>query len=146
LDLFVDNGNVILQNNATNLQWFDWEGYLSTQGSWLTKGFLLEGNLVINGLLLAQNGVIDEFDHKLYFHGKIHTLNTPVMPSEWRINQISSLFGENVFDSWINLQNIFGRQCNPVTWSGSDGVPCFDDPLAESPIVIIDKSLSSRLF
>jgi predicted RNA-binding protein with PIN domain len=23
LDLFVDNGNVILQNNATNLQWFD---------------------------------------------------------------------------------------------------------------------------
>jgi len=146
LDIFVDNGNIILQNGTTNLQWFDGAGYLSTAWIGITKWLLLQWNLIINWLLLAQSWTLDSYEHKLYFHGKIHTLNTPVMPSEWRINQIFSLFGVSIFEPWINLQNIFSRYCNPTTGSGSDWVSCLNDPLAESPIVIIDKNFPSRLF
>ncbi|NOZ45016.1 MAG: hypothetical protein GXP45_07950 [bacterium] len=48
----------------------------------MTQGLYLKGNIIVNGLILGYNGsLVSEVPHKLYIHGKINSLNTPVEPS-----------------------------------------------------------------
>jgi len=147
LDIFIDKWNLYLEKWNINLQNFNGEWYPAT--TWIVAQWLfLKGNIVINWLMLSKEWTERTwYNHKLYIHWKLNTLNTPLAPSEWRTTQIEHLFGNTTYNDRINLQNIFTRTCNPITWSGSDNTSCFMDPLADSNIIIIwNKKYKSNLF
>ncbi|NOZ45015.1 MAG: hypothetical protein GXP45_07945 [bacterium] len=56
------------------------------------------------------------------------------------------MFETTGYQDWINFQRIFTWICNPITGSGSDGVACFDDKFADSPLVIIGQDFDSQLY
>lgn len=149
LDLFLDHGNLYLDWVANPaMASFSTEGYPSTNANDIvTKWLFLKWNIIVNGLILWNSGTaISEVPHKLYVHGKLNSLNTPVEPSAWRKTQIDDLFGVLAYDNWINLQHVFTRYCNPITWSWSDGVSCWADQFADSPLVIIWQDFDSKLY
>ncbi len=147
-DLFLDNGNLYLDREMpTYLTSFSREWY-PTSFSWetVTEWLFLKGNLIVNGLILWSSGsAVSEVAHKLYVHGKLNSLNTPVEPSVGRETQVDNLLW-SVFDYWINFQHVFTWYCNPITGSGSDGVACFEDPFADSPLVIIGQKFDTKLY
>jgi len=147
LDIFIDKGNIYIEKWNINLQNFNEEWYPAS--TWIVaQGLFLKGNIITNGLLLSKEWTEKTwYNHKLYIHGKLNTLNTPLAPSEWRTTQIEDLFNSTIYEDRINLQNIFTRTCNPITGSGSDNTSCFLDPLADSNIIIIwNQKYPSNLF
>jgi len=146
LEISVTNGNLYLDNTpGMNLQNFDSEGYLASTGI-VAQWMYLKGTFIINGLILGRNGSTSTwFEHKLYLHGKVYSLNSPSAPAEWRITQIETLFQTNSYEDLISLQNVFSWYCNPLTGSGSDGIDCSEDQYAGSPLIIIEHDFDAGL-
>jgi hypothetical protein len=86
------------------------------------------------------------FGHKLHIQGKLTTLNTPLEPNNWRVQQINEMFSWSLYQQYINLQNIFTRTCN-LNGTGSDGnTSCNQsNTIATTPIVIINGHYPSRI-
>lgn len=145
LDLFVNKGNVYLANSVSNLQQIDGQGNIVPVG--VTQGRVIKGVVIANWLLVAGDGTTPAaVQNKLYFNGKISTLNMPVEPVQGRIDQITNLLGAS-FVNWINLQNVFTWQCNPISAVGTDGVSCGNasDQYANIPFIVRDEQITSRL-
>lgn len=147
LDLFVDKGNLYIENNPDEFMPFDWQWYLSRSNE-VTQWVYIKWNLVINGLIIWGNPISqEEFQHKLFFHGKITSLNSPLEYSEWRWQQINDLLWPG-YENWISLQKVFTWYCNPVSGSGSDSTSdCSkaEDSNALIPLIIIDSKYNSKL-
>ncbi len=144
LDLFLDSGLVYLPNTGAILIDLDTQWFPATNNgvnSWL----YLKGNFIINGLLVWWTWPWMEtwFTHKLHIQGKITTLNTPLTPAQWRINQVDSLFGNTRYENFVNLQNIFVRECG-LNGIANDGTLCLTwDITSTTPLVILDGNYSS---
>ncbi|MBP7885439.1 hypothetical protein KAZ93_04805 [Patescibacteria group bacterium] len=92
---------------------------------------------------------------KTYLHGKLASLNLPTStPSIQRELQVTSLFGTTDYNAFINLQNVFTRQCNPLTGRGigatgsvATSIDCddIDDLFAQNSLIVIEKDVSSVL-
>jgi len=139
IDLFVDKWLLYLPETFT-WQTFDDQGYPSNTNiisSWL----YLRGNFIINGLIIwGTSG----FNHKLHLQGKVTTLNTPLEATTERINQIESMFG-NTYNNFINLQNVFTRQCW-LNGMSADGVRCDTGSIVSTiPLVILNGSFASEI-
>lgn len=124
LNLFVDNWNVMLSNWVANMQSFDWSWYVKT--NWVSSWVLFKWNIYVNGLILWESGgVTTWYNHKLYFFGKIASLNTPCEDGN-RKKQIKNMFrSESDYSNFVNLQNVFLRNCN-ASWTWSDGTVCWN--------------------
>ena len=82
--------------------------------------------------------------NKTHVQGKFFSLNTPFEPSNNRERQIDALLGGTGYDEYINLQNLFKRECNLGT--GTDGTVCgYGTDISRVPLVIIDNAFPSRL-
>ena len=145
LDLLIDQWNLYLKNNPTNMLGFDNQWYVSTSAS-INSWTLLRGTIIINGLLLAgQPWMSTGYSHKLYIQGKISSLNTPFAPTTARIGFVEDVLWTNVYDNRINLQNVFVRTCF-LNGMWSDGSSCADSKqIASIPLVIVDGKYPSRL-
>lgn len=145
IDIFVDQGNIYLENNVTNMQSFDnqwYPGWTNTINSWT----LIRGNIIINWLMIGGTPSNETgYNHKLYIQGKISTLNTPFAPTQARINFIGDILWIGLYDNRINLQNVFVWNCF-LSGSGSDGSACTDThEIASIPLVIVDGKYSTTL-
>lgn len=142
LNIFVDKWSIYLPQTISaigfNEQWFPGT---PTIHSWL----YLKGNFIINGLLLWWAPSAPwSFPHKLHLQGKIVMLNTPVIPSQWRIDQVVWLLW-NGYETWINLQNIFTRICK-LNGQWSDGSSCNGNSIiSTTPLVILNGNYPSNL-
>lgn len=142
VNIFIDKGNLLIQNGTWNAVGFDKNGYPVPVG--VTKWLNLKWNFIINGLVIWANSsrVKTGFQHKLFVNGKFASLNTPSYPSIGRTDQMTALFGSSVNNERIRLGKVFTRECNPITWSWSDAgwTPCNNswDVNALLPLVIID--------
>jgi len=147
LDVFVDNWNLYIENLSNpTLQNFN-DTWYPTLWTGVTQWTFLQWTIIINWLILSKSwNLLEWYNHKLYIHGRLNSLSTPLAPSLGRVQQIQSLFNTTEYSPRINLQYAFTWICNPITWNGSDGVVCFDDPLADSNIIIIgNQNYPSRL-
>ncbi len=145
LDIFVDKWSIYLDNNQPTMESFDMRGFPSTT-QWINSWVLIKGNIIINGLLIWWSpGNETGFTHKLYIQGKFSSLNTPLVPAAGRVSLIDNLFGTNYYDPYINLQNIFLRECK-LDGIGSDGSPCMIwSDVSRVPLVIVDGEYNSKL-
>ncbi len=143
VNIFIDKWNLLIANNTGSAANFDWNGYAVTS-PWLTKWVNLKWNFIINGLIIWANKLSwtkEAFKHKLFFNWKLASLNTPAYPSQWRIDQITNLFGNTTNNAWIRLGKVFTRECDPMVWIGSDWwTPCGNilDRNASLPLIITD--------
>lgn len=140
LDLFIDKGILYLPDYIIATD-FDTQGFPTTNGvnSWL----YLKWNFIINGLMMGWG--INEFAHKLHLQGKITILNTPTIPTQARIDQITNLLGTTDYQSYINLQNVFTRTCG-LNGIGSDGVSCAsNNVISWIPLIILNGNYPSNL-
>ncbi len=145
LDIFIDRGRLYLPTDPVVFQSFDTQGFPDEKG--ISRGVYLKGIFIINGILLwwvpwAQQS----FGHKLHIQGKLTTLNTPLEPNNWRVQQINEMFSWSLYQQYINLQNIFTRTCN-LNGTGSDeNTSCNQsNTIATTPIVIINGNYPSRI-
>lgn len=142
VNIFIDKWNLLVKNDVASAVDFDWNGYPTV--AWVTKWINLKWNFIINGLIIWADSSRNKsaFEHKLFFNGKLASLNTPSYPSEWRKNQITSIFNTWANNIWIWLSNVFTRECNPINWKWSDNgwTPCNDtgDRNALLPLIIVD--------
>jgi hypothetical protein len=145
VNLFIDKWNLLVANNTWSIIWFDGNWYPTN--AWVTKWINLKWNFIINGLIIwaKNNGMWrtkEAFKHKLFFNWKLASLNTPSYPSQWRIDQITSIFNTWANNIWIWLGNVFKRECNPIDWDWSDNgfTPCDGtwDRNALLPLIIVD--------
>ncbi|EKD24522.1 MAG: hypothetical protein ACD_80C00214G0001, partial [uncultured bacterium (gcode 4)] len=143
LDLFIDKGLIYLPDPFTR-QTFNDEWFPDTT-TMITSWLYLKGNFIINGLLIGGTpGAATGFNHKLHLQGKMTTLNTPFEPNTGRIGQIETMFG-NTYDTFINLQNIFVRECG-LGGTGSDGTQCNTwSIISATPLVILNGNYPSNI-
>lgn len=123
LSLFIDRGNLILDNSidGTSLQSFDKNGYRVINGG-VTKGLYLQGNFIINGLLLGapafNNTSYSSIPAKTFIHGKFASLNLPTASYINREKQINTMFGgdQQQFNGihFISLNDLFSRRCADI--------------------------------
>ncbi len=146
LDLFIDEGNLYLPISTinSNQTYFDIQGY-PTINNGTSKGLFIKGNIIINGLLIGGTpGSEWSIMNKTHVQGKFFSLNTPFEPTNNRERQIDALLGGTGYDEYINLQNLFKRECNLGT--GTDGTVCgYGTDISRVPLVIIDNAFPSRL-
>jgi len=142
LELFVDKWIVYLPNTITAI-WFNQKWFPGTPAthSWL----YLKGNFIINGLIVGWTfPVPSTFPHKLHIQGRIVVLNTPMLPTTGRKEQIAGTIGSG-YDNRINLQNIFVRTCG-LNGIGSDGSSCNGtNTIATTPLVVLNGNYPSIL-
>lgn len=142
LDLFIDKWLIYL-TDSINSATFDDQWFPKTP--WTNAWLYLKWNFIINGLLVwwipwAETG----FNHKLHLQGKLTTLNTPLVPSEERIDQIEELLGNN-YENFINLQNVFVRTCG-LNGISSDTTQCnSSSTISTTPIVILNGNYQSNI-
>jgi len=143
VNIFIDKWNLLIRNNTGSAVEFDWNGYPKTFW-WVTKWINLKWNFIVNGLIIWADNLRkkETFKHKLFFNWKLASLNTPSYPSQWRRDQITSIFNTWANNGWIWLSNVFTRECNPINWNWSDNgwTPCNDptDRNALLPLIIVD--------
>lgn len=139
LNLFIDKGILYLPA-AISPAAFTINGFPGTPS--VNEWLYIKGNLIINGLVLGNTGA--GFTNKLHIQGKIIMLNTPVVPTPWRIDQIESMLGSD-YNNFINLQNVFTRTCK-LDGTSSDGSPCISDKVISTiPLVILNGNYPSSL-
>ncbi len=151
LNVFIDGGNLMLQSIPNNKQRFQGNGY-PTAAQGVTSWTLLRGNILVNGLVTGKDPLSSAYApylHKLYIHGKLASLNTPLQPTQGRIDQVTKLFlgaGPAIL-GLINLQEVFARECNTLEWRWGDGSSCShpNDQFALTPFVIIDAKIPTLL-
>lgn len=140
LDLFIDKWLLYLPTDPITRETFTEEWFPGTPS--MTSGLFLKGNFIINGLMIGS----PDFMHKLHIQGKLTTLNTPVEPNQWRIDQITNMFGWTVYNNAINLQNVFTRTCGLSGTAISDQTPCGGENIISStPLVILNGNYPSNL-
>ncbi len=144
LDIFVDKWMVYLPTNPSDqnfdIQWFP------TSWLWLNAGLYLKWNFIINGLMLWWTpGSPTAFNHKLHLQGKITMLNTPLIPTQWKRDQIDGMFWAGPQDNYISLQNIFTRECG-LGGTGSDNTSCKQGTeISTTPLVILNGNYPSNI-
>jgi len=143
LDIFIDKGNLYLDNTATTIS-FNEQGYPGTPT--IYNGMYLKGIFIVNGLLLAWSPWSEvQFQHKLHLQGKITMLNTPTLPTQARKDQVEELLWTNIYEPWINLQNVFKRTCG-LDGTGSDLSQCTSNNIISwIPLVILNGNYPSNL-
>lgn len=129
ISIFVDKWNLIFDSDIqpTDLTSFDKNGFVSATNP-VTKWIFLQGNYVVNGLVLASDsptGMLRPIEAKTFVQGKFASLNLPTVSNPQREKQITNtvwwLLANNA--TWyINLESLFTRRCNPNTWYGSTGI------------------------
>ena len=144
LDIFIDQGNLYLDNNVSNKQSFDNQWYAGgtpAVNSWI----LVRGNIIINGLLIWWTpGYESGYQHKLYIQWKISSLNTPFTPTQTRKDFVTDVLWAG-FDNRVWLQNVFVRTCL-LNGVGTDGTTCkWANGIVSTPLVIVDGKYPSRL-
>ena len=144
LDIFVDQGNIYLANNPSNMQSFDNQWYIGWTPA-INSWILLRWNIIVNWLFIGWTAISPTtFNHKLYIQWKISTLNTPFAPTQARIAFVTDVLGAG-FDNRIWLQNVFVRTCL-LNGVGSDGTTCkWANGIVSTPLVIVDGKYPSRL-
>lgn len=144
LNIFIDKWMLYLPWTAAQQNFSD--SWFPTEEEGTNIWLFLKGNFIINGLIVwGTPGDEKWFDHKLHIQGKITTLNTPIEPSTQRISQIETMFWVDIYNGFINLQNVFTRQCG-LTWSANDGTPCMTwDVISTTPLVILNGNYPSVL-
>ena len=142
LDLFIDKGNLYLPSPITATD-FNEQGF--PESPWTNSWLYIKGNFIINGLLLGGSPWSETgFNHKLHLHGKIIMLNTPTLPTPWRIDQINTLLWIG-YTNRINLQNIFTRSCG-LDGQGSDGSSCNGNSvISTTPLIILNGNYPSNI-
>jgi len=147
VDIFIDKWNLLIKwtNNTGDLQGFDKNWY--PNNAWIISRWVLtKWNFIINWLILwTGNWTTSEIKNKLYHFGKIYSLNSMMTPSKWRIKQVENLLGTS-YEKIINLKNIFTRECNPTTWTGTDNTDCKNAPFVDSALNIIDNNNQESIF
>jgi len=145
LDIYIDAGNLYLPSDlqANTFTLFDQQGFPVTSNG-ASAGRFLKGNIIINGLLIGGIPWNESSIHnKTHIQGKFFSLNSPFKETDKRFNQIIDLLGLG-FTDYINLQNIFNRECQLGT--GSDGTNCkYGNDISRVPLVILDRAFPSRL-
>jgi hypothetical protein len=140
LDLFIDRWILYLPDTITS-QAFNDQWFPST--SWVIAWLYLKWNFIINGLIIGEGNTW--FNHKLHLQGKLTTLNTPLEPNAGRTGQIENMFGNAIYNDFINLQNVFVRTCG-LWGTGSDTTSCSTwGIVATTPIVILNGNYPSNL-
>lgn len=141
LELYVE-WNVYLDTSTLitiNGQWF-----ASSASDAVTSWVFYKTIMIVDGLLQWVDN--QPITHKVYIHGKVVSLNTPTIPTSWRLAQlwidpdVSDIVG-------IEIANLFVWRCNPRTGVWWDGVSCSNtsDQFSLIPFVVIDQHYSSRL-
>lgn len=156
LNLFIDRGNVELQENGSPSNHFDGNGNLGGMAGTVSANFI-RGNIFVNGIILPFGGT--PLQHKLYVHGKFSSLNTGLEPTTERKTQIEALFTNNYTTygqtltsnlcngvNCINFNNIFAWQCL-LSGLGTDGNACniAGDRFKYNPFIVIDTLISTPL-
>jgi len=143
VNIFIDKWNLLIKDNISSAVGFDGNWYVTTTNS-VTKWINLKGNFIINGLIIWADTSRNKtaFTHKLFFNGKLASLNTPSYASDWRKEQIKNMFASTDYNDRIRLGKVFTRECNPITWSWNDNgqTPCNNswDKNALLPLIIVD--------
>ena len=129
INLFIDWGNLFLDNTWT-LQSFDPYWYpTETACTDCSQALFLKGNFIINWLLLWGLDGTETFKNKLYIHGKLISYNTLTIPTEGRKNTIDAIVPKATEPkywsySWVALMRLFTWTCDAVGGTGSDGTWC----------------------
>lgn len=143
LDVFVDKWLIYLPD--TNWQVFNDQWFPDNNGTY--RWCYLKGNIIIDGLILwwipkAETG----FNHRLHIQGKIALRNTPLEPTQEKRTQIENIFWSNIYNEFINLQNVFTRTCK-LDGMSSDGTVCGSgSSISTTPLVILDGNYPSKIF
>lgn len=98
LSLYITDGYLIFDSNisSSDLTNIDNNGF-KTSGAWVTKGVYLEGNFIVNGLILGSssstfsNATVTTIPFKTYIHGKLAALNTMTSVSSQRASHLINL-------------------------------------------------------
>ena len=142
LDLFIDKWLLYL-TDSINSATFDDQWFPKTP--WTNAWLYLKWNFIINGLIVwwipwSETG----FNHKLHLQGRLTTLNTPLVPSQERIDQIKELLG-TTYENFINLQNVFVWKCG-LNGTSSDTTRCnSSSTISTTPIVILNGNYQSNI-
>jgi len=148
IDLFIDWWNLYIQNTPENKENFNNQWY-STTTNITNSGILIKWNYIINWLLIWINDSSITFspttiNSKFHLLWKTVILNSPTLPSEWRITQITELLW-NSFVTWINLENVFYRQCW-LSWIANDWTICSgDSSVTTTPFVLLNEKFPSKI-
>lgn len=145
LDIFIDQWNLYIESPSSAKINLDTQWYPESTNS-TNSGVFLKGNFIVNGLLLwGYPGAETSIKSKLHLQGKIVILNTPTNSSQWRINQIENLFGTNLYDSRINLENVFTRECG-LNGIANDGTICSGNTsTSTTPFVVLNSLYPSNV-
>lgn len=149
IDLFIDGGKLLLKNQSSMpVQSFDAKWYPQALAG-VTQWILLRWNFIINGLLVGTTNwiVSDIYKHRLFLHGKLVTLNTPMAAQAGRSGHVAKVTWMVDMAWFISFQDVFKWTCDMATskWK-TDNVPCggiADTSL--SPFFIVDHEFFSRL-
>ncbi len=143
LDIFIDKGLLYLPDDGFTNQDFDGQWYPTTAES-ASQGLYMKGNFIINGLIMPPQSAI-AFNHKLHIQGKITFLNSPLEPTAGKILQVENLFSGDMYDTYINLQNIFTWNCR-LGGQWSDGTICgTGSVVSATPLVILNGNYRSNI-
>lgn len=109
ISLFVRNGNLIFDNtiDSSFLRRVDDNGFRVSSGTGITQGIYLQGNFIVDGLILWGTSLIDyntSIPFRTYIHGRIASLNTFTNVSSKRQSYLVS----KLWSTWSELW-----------WSGS---------------------------
>ncbi len=144
LSLYVPDGYLIFDStiDSSSLRDIDKNGFLANNGNGITQGIYLEGNFIVNGLILWASDpnnltTITTIPIKTYIHGKIISLNTLTSVSGQRDKHLSALlwdrnpsygslidtpnfyYPENVWNA--SLGDLFSWQCSDTANDGAGG-------------------------
>ncbi len=145
MNLFIEKGNLLLENviDANDLTFFDWFGFPESVFS-TTRGLYIRANLVINGIIAwvdnATTSPVVGYHHKVFLHGRLSSLSTPLEPTIQRKRQLENLFWVSRLTSfwpYINIQQAIERRC------GTDGLG--NDWFVECDALSDDHALASLI-
>lgn len=155
-ELVVEHWNVLIENisSANELTDFDWFGF-AVNWWWLTQWIFINSNIIVNWIIAWVDNwwpysSLVQYNHKIFIHGKLSLLNTPVVPSTQRLKQLENLF----WNAWIvanknlvNLQNVLWWRCN-ADWNGSDWFSLCNDSTDKhsfASLIVIDNVETTKL-
>ena len=143
VNVFVDNGEVLFSNNVPYNVPIGGDGDID-ETTPVTSWYVFNGNIIINWILAwsDDNGNIEWFKHKFYYHGSLASLNT-LWDNAKRKNLLESL---GIDSRYADLIKWFTWECTDI-WKWTDGVNCSDvnDKYATSSFVILKKQYENPL-